>query len=278
MALLQEVFPGVIKLRRCTMRWKALFVVCGLAVLSLWAVPRAGAGVSLDRGKKVYRSLCVNCHGWKGEGDGPGARIRGIRAGDLSNRAYMSLLSDQELYDRIAYGQEMFPFIQMPGWKERLSPDEIRDVVAYIRLLEKDKGPLEGPTPQERERRYREDPLEKGHLLYMKYCSNCHGEKGDGRGWAAEKLEHRPADFTDHSVMDGLNRWDIINYIKGRAAPEGERYMPEFGALDEEMIDSIVNYVEAIRRGETGARSTGGDGPEADEEDTGLDWLPDWLD
>ena len=37
---------------------------------------------------------------------------------------------------------------------------------------------------------------ESGRQLYAKYCSQCHGEKGDGDGYAAAHLDPRPRDFT----------------------------------------------------------------------------------
>ncbi len=35
-----------------------------------------------------------------------------------------------------------------------------------------------------------------GRALYLKYCSQCHGEKGDGEGYAAAHLRPRPRNFT----------------------------------------------------------------------------------
>ena len=37
---------------------------------------------------------------------------------------------------------------------------------------------------------------ESGKQLYMKYCSQCHGDKGDGNGYATPHLYPRPRDFT----------------------------------------------------------------------------------
>ena len=33
---------------------------------------------------------------------------------------------------------------------------------------------------------------ESGKRLYLKYCSQCHGEKGDGEGYATSHLHPRP--------------------------------------------------------------------------------------
>jgi cytochrome c oxidase cbb3-type subunit I/II len=38
--------------------------------------------------------------------------------------------------------------------------------------------------------------LERGRTVYLRYCSGCHGEKGDGKGPAARFLDPRPRDFT----------------------------------------------------------------------------------
>jgi mono/diheme cytochrome c family protein len=37
---------------------------------------------------------------------------------------------------------------------------------------------------------------EAGKKLYLKYCSQCHGEKGDGEGYAASHLRPKPRNFT----------------------------------------------------------------------------------
>ncbi len=38
--------------------------------------------------------------------------------------------------------------------------------------------------------------VQRGHLVYQKYCIGCHGEYGDGDGPATPRLKTRPRDFT----------------------------------------------------------------------------------
>lgn len=38
--------------------------------------------------------------------------------------------------------------------------------------------------------------IQRGHLVYQKYCIGCHGEYGDGNGAAAVRLITKPRDFT----------------------------------------------------------------------------------
>ena len=37
---------------------------------------------------------------------------------------------------------------------------------------------------------------EAGKQLYSRYCAQCHGDKGDGEGYAAPHLQPRPRNFT----------------------------------------------------------------------------------
>ncbi len=195
---------------------------------------------SLCRGKKAYDRYCAHCHGVSGRGDGEGALIRGVPMGDLTNKAYMSLLSDQELYERIAYGEEKFPYLQMPGWKNILSSRTIWDIIRYIRTLEVDRGPLKGPTPQERAERFRKDPLERGRIYYLRYCSQCHGKNGDGRGWAAKNLLSKPIDFRKTPVT----RQQILDYIRGKR--RGGNMVVFSKIISDQVVDEIIKYIETV--------------------------------
>jgi mono/diheme cytochrome c family protein len=60
-----------------------------------------------------------------------------------------------------------------------------------------------------------------GKNLYLKYCSQCHGEKGDGEGYAAVHLRPRPRNFTTgkfkvRTTPSGAvpTHQDLINIIR----------------------------------------------------------------
>lgn len=82
--------------------------------------------------------------------------------------------------------------------------------------------------------------IQRGHEVYGKYCVGCHGEYGDGRGPASQRLLTRPRDFTsgiykfrstdagslpleqdlDRTITRGLARVSMPAF---RLMPEGER-------------------------------------------------------
>ncbi len=89
-------------------------------------------------GKAVYDKYCHFCHGAKAMGDGPiGIAIKPQPA-DLIHDEYRVLKSDRQLFYSISEGvrrpngDEMV----MPRWKDVLTVQQRRDVLAYIRQLE----------------------------------------------------------------------------------------------------------------------------------------------
>ncbi len=90
-----------------------------------------------------------------------------------------------------------------------------------------------------------------GQAVYAKYCAQCHGDKGDGRGIAAPLLRPAPRDFTSGKYQvrstptgslptdDDMKRV-IRNGIPGTA-------MPSFAAaLSASQIDSVVPYLQSF--------------------------------
>jgi mono/diheme cytochrome c family protein len=82
---------------------------------------------SLDKGKSVYTTHCLNCHGRMGKGDGP---IGKMLIPPAANLTVLGKKSDQELLVTIQDGR---PGTAMPSWKDNLSAQEIADVLFYVR-------------------------------------------------------------------------------------------------------------------------------------------------
>lgn len=106
--------------------------VTGITPLLLWcSLGAAVTPVDLEQGRAVYERHCADCHGAEGKGDGKSAVSLSPRPGNLIS-AQTSAKSDQDLLKIIANGR---PRTAMEGWKDRLSDDEQRAALAYIRSL-----------------------------------------------------------------------------------------------------------------------------------------------
>ena len=86
-------------------------------------------------GARVYQQFCATCHGPEGRGDGPAA-LTEPRPADHTDAAYMGSLSDEHLYQVISKGgASVGKSPLMAPWGAVLSDEQIRDVLAFVRLL-----------------------------------------------------------------------------------------------------------------------------------------------
>ena len=82
-----------------------------------------------DKAAATYKQKCVSCHGADGKGETPAGKAMKVRSfADPETKK----MSDQELADIIEKGKG-----KMPKYGASLKPDEIKDLVAYIRALAK---------------------------------------------------------------------------------------------------------------------------------------------
>ncbi|HMS82064.1 MAG TPA: cytochrome c [Nitrospira sp.] len=82
-----------------------------------------------SKGKKIFARHCAGCHGSQGKGDG--YLLLGPDPANLTRPATKKK-SDATLLSSIHEGKP-----NMPSWKNRLSAEESRAVLAYVRTLEK---------------------------------------------------------------------------------------------------------------------------------------------
>ena len=88
---------------------------------------------------------------------------------------------------------------------------------------------------------------EPGRTLYMKYCSQCHGEKGDGEGYAALHLRPRPRNFTTgkfkiRTTPNGAlpTHEDLVNVIR-RGMPYTS--MPAWPGFSDKEVSDLADFV-----------------------------------
>jgi mono/diheme cytochrome c family protein len=86
-----------------------------------------------------------------------------------------------------------------------------------------------------------------GKTLYLKYCSQCHGENGDGEGYAAPHLHPRPRNFTTgkfkvRTTPNGAlpTHQDLVNIIR-RGMPYTS--MPAWPGFSDEEVSDLAYFV-----------------------------------
>jgi DMSO reductase family type II enzyme heme b subunit len=162
-----------------------------------------------SNGKAVYMKRCAQCHGDKGEGDGPAAgtmlprpRIfKGNKFYKFKTTPTGKLPTDRDLYNVITKG---IPGTSMPGF-ETLPDQERWDLVAFIKTMSPDFSDPDEIKEAKKMDVFREDPpelsdeekkewIEAGRKLFTDkkntttQCFSCHGPSGRGNGpdWAVK--------------------------------------------------------------------------------------------
>ena len=102
----------------------------------LWALLMAASLLAFSlpvwaqgKGAALFKSKCAGCHSPDGSGSGPAGKAMHLR--DLGS-AEVQKQSDAELTAIIANGKGT-----MPGYKGKLTDEQIKQVVSFIRSLAK---------------------------------------------------------------------------------------------------------------------------------------------
>lgn len=95
---------------------------------------------NVERGRHLYVEHCATCHGDKGKGDGPSARLHAARAGrpphDLTDPGIQSMLADGEIFWKLTVGYRKDGKVVMPAYEALLPDAEDRwRLVQYVRTL-----------------------------------------------------------------------------------------------------------------------------------------------
>ena len=103
---------------------KATRLVLVLAIIATMLAPMA---LFAADGAAVYKAKCASCHGPDGKGEtaiGKSMKLRGLGSADVQK------ITDADLTKVISDGKG-----KMPAYKGKLSADEIKALVTYIRTL-----------------------------------------------------------------------------------------------------------------------------------------------
>jgi mono/diheme cytochrome c family protein len=99
-------------------------LVAVTAIITLW-----NTALIAQDAASLYKAKCSACHGADGKASTPMGKKMGLR--DLAS-AEVQKVSDDELATIIADGKN-----KMPSYKKSLKPEQIKELVAFVRSLDK---------------------------------------------------------------------------------------------------------------------------------------------
>ncbi|MBI5438430.1 MAG: c-type cytochrome [Nitrosomonadales bacterium] len=91
----------------------------------------------------------------------------------------------------------------------------------------------------------KKEVVEKGEKIYEKKCKKCHGEKGDGKGSGADKLETKPAVFIKPGYLKGRADGQLFFIAdKGSKDTDMDPFGPGSDAnLSKDDLWSVITYI-----------------------------------
>ncbi len=109
-------------------RWICAALVIGVGL--------ACTATAKEPARDNYRTYCTQCHGKDGNGKGINVRDMSVQPRDHTDAKAMSGRSDDAIFKVIKEGgPSIDKSVLMPPWGDTFSDEEIRDLVAYLRLL-----------------------------------------------------------------------------------------------------------------------------------------------
>ena len=151
--------------------------------------PRPAANeATVARGKQLYETNCVQCHGPSGKGDGYGAPFlvpppRDFTAGQFKFRTTSSglLPTDADLFRTISRGADG---TGMPPWQYLLNDNDRWAPVDYVKTFNARFATARPLTPMPLPQSLGSSrSIERGRDAYARMqCAKCHGDDGRGVG------------------------------------------------------------------------------------------------
>ena len=205
------------------------------AFLRAWetnAPPAEAPSLQADAaaGAVTFSTVCYVCHGVNGEG----TEI----APALNDLQRLARFEDDWYRETIREGR---PSQGMPTWGSVLSPQQIDDLVAFLRSWQTSAPSATLPEISG-------DPI-RGAAIFTATCIACHGAGGAGS-------DRGPA-LNDPSVLAGLTDEDLADIISAGIL---ERGMPQWGqVLSLAEIRDLVAYLRSWGTQAGGTPGTPGD-------------------
>jgi mono/diheme cytochrome c family protein len=205
-----------------------------LLVLLAWPLAAQAPVVSPFQAEKARALLrtqlpCLGCHELDGEGGRVGPSLTTVA--ERRNAAYIRAIIEDP--------GRVVPGAAMP---KAMIPTTTRDLV--IRYLSRNAR-AGTPPPAAAQGSILLSP---SSILYQRWCSSCHGDRGGGDGPNAKYLPVPPAIHSNASRMSARSDDALFDAIAGGGAVMGKSArMPAFGAtLAPAEIRSLVAYIRNL--------------------------------
>jgi cytochrome c oxidase cbb3-type subunit 3 len=119
---------------------KKLVLIAGLVSIPAFAADFELKGDAV-KGETHYKTLCVSCHGEKGDGNGPAGGALTPKPTNFTDAANADRLTDEWVYKMVKNGgaaNGKSPM--MVAWSGALNDQQIRDVSAYVQKFKPAKA------------------------------------------------------------------------------------------------------------------------------------------
>jgi len=216
-------------------------------------------------GATLFGTFCAGCHGPSGEGQWfPGATPFPA----VGNADFLAVASNQFLAETIRRGR---PGRRMPAWDAKsggLRAEEIDEIIAHLRRLGGTPRVFDGREPQTSQatpfakpqgvppsplsakpqgvpgsqehpqRRWVKADAEAGRQLFLRACSFCHGQQGEGVMAPALNNPALQSAATDDYFIETIGRGRRGTMMQGFRNPS-----PVHPTLSEDEIHAIVAHL-----------------------------------
>lgn len=196
-------------------------------------------------GEAIYKSLCLRCHGEKGDGHGPIAEHLDPYPRDLTKAGFMNSKAEARLVNSVRNG---VAGTSMPAWGKLVSEEQAKAVLGYIqtaftkeprRELKARAIPEKNPVASSTE------SIARGEALFVNRCAGCHGKKADGKGPNSLDILPKPRNLRNAFFVDSVDDkrlFESIQYgVQGTAMPPWIDY-----GLTNNDVGDLVNFIRSI--------------------------------
>jgi mono/diheme cytochrome c family protein len=193
----------------------------------------------------TYKTLCLRCHGEKGDGHGAIAWYLDPYPRDLTKAGFINSKSLDRLTNSVAKG---VAGTSMPAWENTLKSEQVRDVLQYVfttftkeprRELKPVNVPDKNPVA------LAAASAGDGERIFLKRCSGCHGRKADGKGPNSLDILPRPRNLRNTAFVDSVSDrrlFESILYgVQGTAMPSWIDY-----GLSQNDVGNLINFIRSI--------------------------------